>query len=136
MGDDVHQLRSAAMEAFDVCGFRKPIYTLTHTESLVMHTCIYERKAELDQIILGLKDAGVLEMIRQHPTFFQPLFLKSTTKKLCAGWHGFVVCLHHSQVSCFLRRGVFSEAGTNELQREQGTYVLVKAPLRVYYGIS
>ena len=96
------------MEAFDViqmCGFRKPIYTLTHTdvpqliESLVMHTCSYERKAELDQIILGLKDAGILEMIRQHPTFFQPLFLKSTTK-LCAGWHGFVVCMHHSQVSC------------------------------------
>lgn len=82
------------MEVFDViqlCGFTKPIFSFTHTdvpqliECLVMHSCIYERKAELDQLILGLKEAGVLEMIRQHPTLFQPLFFKNS-KKLCVGW--------------------------------------------------
>lgn len=51
-----------------VGGFTKPIHSLKHTdvtqliERLVMHTCIYERKAELDQLILGLKEAGVLDM--------------------------------------------------------------------------
>ena len=39
--------------------------------------------------------------------------------------------------SCvFLRRGVFSEAGTNELQREQGTYMMFKDLLEELEGIS
>lgn len=90
-GDDENQIRDSAMEAFDVlqsCGFRKPISSLIHTdvpqliECLVMHVCIYERKAEL---VLGLQDAGVLGMIRKHPALFQPLFVMSASK-LCTGW--------------------------------------------------
>ena len=66
------------MENCDViqsCGFTKPIFPLKHTDvpqliqCLVIHTCIYERKAEL---ILGLKEAGVLEMICQHLNLFFP----------------------------------------------------------------
>ena len=78
------------MEVFDViqsCGFTKPIFSFTHTdvpqliECLVMHSCIYERKAELDQLIAGLKEAMVLEMIRQYPTLFS-----RNSNKLCPGW--------------------------------------------------
>lgn len=92
--NDESQIRDAAMEAFDVlqsCGFRKPICSLTRTdvpqliECVIMHVCIYERKAELDQMVLGLQDAGVLEMIRKHPALFQPLFVMGTSK-LCTGW--------------------------------------------------
>ena len=76
------------MDAFDIlesCGFRKPIATLTHNdiplivECVALHTTIYQRKAELDQIIKGLQDAGVLDIIRKCPDLFRPLFVKGTT---------------------------------------------------------
>ena len=89
------------MEYFDVlqsCGFRKPIASLTHTdipqliESVVMHACLYERKVELDQVISGLQESGVLEMIRNHPTLFQPLFVDGLVR-MCAGLLLCVVCI-------------------------------------------
>ena len=91
--EDDSQLRDIALDSFDgllTCGFRKPIALLTRSdipeiiECVVMHTCIYERKAELDEMILGLEDAGVLEMMHTYPSYFQPLFVEGSCK-LCAG---------------------------------------------------
>lgn len=85
-GTDDDKVQDTAMDAFDIlesCGFRKPIPTLTHRnvplliESVALHTTVYQRKAELDQIVKGLEDAGVLEMIRRCPDIFRPLFVKS-----------------------------------------------------------
>ena len=76
------------MDAFDLlesCGFRKPIATLTHRdvplliESVVLHVTLYHRKAELDEMIKGLQDAGVLDAIRNYPALFKPLFVKTTS---------------------------------------------------------
>ena len=91
--EDDSQLRDIAMDVFDsllACGFRKPIALLTRSdipeiiECVVMHTCIYERKAELDEMTLGLEDAGVLEMMHTYPSCFQPLFVEGSCK-MCAG---------------------------------------------------
>ena len=76
------------MEAYDVlesCGNQKPIAKLTHTDvpfvivCVALHTTVFQRNAELDQIVKGLKDAGVLDMIRTCPDLFRRLFVKSTT---------------------------------------------------------
>lgn len=79
-----------ALDVLESCGYRKPIATLTHKdvplliESVALHTTVYQRKAELDQIVKGLEDAGVLDMIRRCPDIFRPLFVKSTAS-LSAG---------------------------------------------------
>ena len=137
------------MQSFDIiqcCGFRKPIFTLTQADipqlidSLIMHACIYERKAEMDQLILGLQKAGVLEMIRQHPSFFQPLFLKSASK-LCAGWSWYNTIIYcginvtADDIMALFEKRIFSEAGTNELKREQATYMMYKDLLEELDGI-
>ena len=43
-------------------------------------------KEELDEIKLGLSDAGVLEMMTKHPDLFKPLFVHSEDP-LTAGNH-------------------------------------------------
>ena len=55
--------------------------------SVALHTAVYQRKAELDQIVKGLEDASVLDMIRRCPDIFRPLFVKSTAS-LSAGVSG------------------------------------------------
>ena len=76
------------------CGFRKPIVTLTHKnvplliESVVMHVTLHHRKAELDEMIKGLQDAGILDAIRNYPDLFQPLFVK-TTSPLSTGYNNY-----------------------------------------------
>lgn len=92
-GSDDTKLRESALEACDMllaCGFTKPIATLVHRdlcqliECVTLHTTIFQIKAELDQFMQGLNDAGVLEMLQAHPHVFHSFFLHSS-EPLSAG---------------------------------------------------
>ena len=56
---------------------------------LVKTTCvscsILKIKAELDQFMLGLNEAGVLHVIQKYPDLFHPLLLRSQEIVLSAG---------------------------------------------------
>ena len=70
-----------AVDKFIACGFTKPIATMTiHdvellVECVTLHSTILVVKAELDQVIEGLAESGVLEMLRSHPHLFKGLFV-------------------------------------------------------------
>ena len=77
VGSDVPKLRECALEVWDIItacirSFTKPIATLVQEdvyqliECVTLHTTIFQIKAELDQFIQGLNDAGVLEMLQKH----------------------------------------------------------------------
>ena len=72
------------------CGFTKPIATLVHAdecqliECVILHVTIFQIKAELDQFMQGLNDAGVYDMLQTSPQLFQPFFVYSS-KPLRAG---------------------------------------------------
>lgn len=77
------------------CGFNRPISTLflrdipQLIECVSLHSTLLIVKAELDEIMKGLRDAGVLEVIQQSPSLFEPLFVYQA-KPLMAGKN--VVC--------------------------------------------
>lgn len=62
------------------CGFTKPLATIKSTDvsQLVkcasLHSTLLRIKSELDQFISGLHSSGVLEAIREYPSFFSPMF--------------------------------------------------------------
>ena len=61
-------------------GFTKPLPTIKSTDvsQLVkcasLHSTLLRIKSELDQFISGLHSPGVLEAIREYPSFFSPMF--------------------------------------------------------------
>jgi len=72
------------------CGITTPLATLSHRdipeiiEAVALHTTVLSIKAELDQLILGLQDAGVLESVRTYPELFKPMFVY-TARQLSSG---------------------------------------------------
>ncbi len=77
-------LRDTAMEACEVlvsCGFNRPIPLLTHRdvpqliECVSLHSTILVIKAELDHVMQGLEDVGVLSTLQASPHLFRPLFI-------------------------------------------------------------
>lgn len=73
------------------CGFNRPIARLELcdvpqlVECVTLHSTLLIVKAELDDIILGLSDAGVLQALRRSPDLFKPLFVHDENKILTAG---------------------------------------------------
>lgn len=63
------------------CGFNKPIPLLTPRdvpqliECVSLHSTILVVKAELDHIIQGLEDVGVLKTLQASPHLFRSLFV-------------------------------------------------------------
>ena len=105
------------MEACDMllsCGFNKPIPLLTPrdvpkmVECVCLHSTILVIKAELDHILQGLNDVGVLESLRASPGLFKSLFVYEphalTSRE--PQWEGRGV-LEYAAVECQLLRNSF-----------------------------
>jgi hypothetical protein len=120
--EDSTQLQDVAQNESEMllsCGFTKPFATLTLKdipsiiESVTLHTTILKVKAELDDMVKGLDDAGVLEMLRKHPDFFRPLFVYNKDNSLTA-----------DKLMALFEHRVFSQQGSSEHVKEQATYML------------
>ena len=63
------------------CGFNRPTANLVLrdvpqlVECVTLHSTLLIVKAELDDIIKGLDDAGVLEALQESANLFKPLFV-------------------------------------------------------------
>ena len=82
------------MDACDVlvdCGFTKPIAQLTVQDipqlvnSTALHVTILRVKAEIDQFMDGINDAGTLHAIQKYPGFFRPMFVASQANNVTVG---------------------------------------------------
>ena len=64
-------------------------------KSTSLNCAILMIKAELDQFVKGLDEAGVVHMIQKYPDLFQQVFVTSETTSLSAGMCLFlcVLCL-------------------------------------------
>ena len=107
VGSDIPKLRECALDACDMltaCGFTKPIATLVEDDvcqlikCVTLHSTIFQIKAELDQFIQGLSDAGVLEMLQNHAHLLQSFFVYSP-QLLTAGLVFIVRMNGHIQLS-------------------------------------
>ncbi|CAI8002291.1 hypothetical protein GBAR_LOCUS3366 [Geodia barretti] len=70
-----------------------------------------EVKAELDEIKLGLSDAGVLEMMTKHPDLFKPLFVHSEdplTADRVMGLSSSVCFLKQGHQSCIRSKHIYA----------------------------
>ena len=90
----------------------------------------------MDEIIKGLADAGVLEMLQMYPDLFRPLFVHSQDP-LTAGDSRiisslfdysnilFFCCIYNyiDQLMHVFEKRVFSESGSSELVKEQVTFM-------------
>ncbi len=50
-----------------------------------LHSTILKVKAELDQFVAGLNEAGTLSAIKMYPGMFERLFVASQTPSVTAG---------------------------------------------------
>lgn len=123
------------------CGFNRPPATLTLRdvpqliECVTLHSTLLIVKAELDEILKGLKDAGVLEVLHQSPGLFKPLFVYQD-KSLAAGTIALVVMFMWLFVKLILlltgdivdlfKVKNFSEQGSLSFTKEQATYMFFK----------
>ena len=82
------------MDACDVlvdCGFTKPIAQLTVqvipqlVKSTALHMTILRVKAEIDQFMDRINDAGTLHAIQKYPDFVCPMFVASQANNVTAG---------------------------------------------------
>lgn len=68
------------------CGFNRPIAGLLLSDipqiikCVSLHSALLVIKAELDEIIKGLDDAGVLKAVQRWPQLFKPLFVHQTVQ--------------------------------------------------------
>jgi hypothetical protein len=87
------------MESSDIlssCGFNRPTAKLELRdvpqliECVTLHSTLLIVKAELDDIIAGLSDAGVIEALRRSPNLFKSLFVHEdkflTAGMMCIYW--------------------------------------------------
>ena len=82
-------------------------------------------KAELDDVIVGLADAGVLSSIREHLLLFESLFVYQN-EPLTADNYSWKIKSFHvllSSIDQIIRLLTFSAEGSNDLQKEKTTYV-------------
>lgn len=95
------------------CGFSAPSSALTVGEkedimkSLSLHYLIYANRAEIDQLMDGLKTLGVLQLMQQHPSLFKPLLLSSAKPSLTSS----------QMVKLF--QPIWSVAGSNQREKEE-----------------
>lgn len=91
------------MDACDVlidCGCTKPLAQIKISDvpylvkSVALHSTVLKRKAELDQFMDGLEEAGVLPSIKLYPNLFESLFVKPNTLSVTAG--GYDTCTHNN----------------------------------------
>lgn len=74
-------MEAATCDMLMSCGFNKPLVKLVLSDipaiesCVVLHSTLISVKAELDDIVKGLDDAGVLGAIRESPFLFRPLFV-------------------------------------------------------------
>lgn len=67
-------------------GFTKPFTTLSLSDksdivrSLIMHQTIFKCKAEIDQFMEGLHQAGVLDTIRMYPATLSSFYTNNIAK--------------------------------------------------------
>ena len=85
-------------------------------------------KAELDDVIVGLADAGVLSSIREHPLLFESLLVYQD-EPLTAGNYSWKIKSFHvllssiDQIIHLFTKKTFSAEGSNNFQKEKTTYV-------------
>ena len=76
-----------AVDVLVTCGFTRPISTLTLrdipllVESVSLHASLLVVKAELDQLVEGLRDTPVLEMMRSNPVLCRDLFIRKRSRR-------------------------------------------------------
>ena len=95
-----------------------------------LHSTLLRVKSELDQFISGLGAAHVLDVIREYPDLFAPLFVYQG-KCLTAGKIRTTIIIHSVSNNYLLIDGLldifdnkmFSDQGSSQLLREQATYV-------------
>ena len=94
-------------------------------------------KAELDQFMIGLNEAGVLHVIQKYPDLFCPMLVKSEEQLLSAGKPNFTFVNTHFAIDFILDllvKKVFSEAGSIAFTKEQATYVFFRDILFFYWS--
>ena len=62
-------------------------------KSTALHATLLKVKAELDQFMTGLQEAGVLHAIQAYPNHFRPLFVADAVKPMTAG--ELLICLEN-----------------------------------------
>ena len=82
------------MEGVDIlteAGFSKPIIKLSLADKseliqiVALHHTILKCKAELDDLLDGLRSLGIDEMLKTHPNLLQPYFTATGIQALTAG---------------------------------------------------
>ena len=78
-------------DILSVCGFVKPIATLTlqdkmaAVQSITLHHVILHCKAEMDQICSAIGDVGILKLLRWNNELFKGFFSLNGREHLTAG---------------------------------------------------
>lgn len=90
-------------------------------QSFSMHYSILMVKAELDQMLDGMKTLGVLDLMRSNPKTMRPLFVP-----------GGPVLTTDSMFDLF--RGVFSPKGSNQREIEESIIVMWSNYLQLIEG--
>lgn len=136
-------LREAALDNLDFivdAGFSKPLSSITMeikeelVKVLCLHHILLKAKAELDQLKEGLQSLGVLNIMKNSPSFFLSLFTATEKDTLTAGEH-FVVCPDWLNLTAsselFVDKLIklfgavkFSEKGSNQRKCEEDTYIM------------
>lgn len=92
--EDEEQLRDILAEGCDIlqeAGYTRPIHAakLEKKDAVIgavaLHHCILSMKAELDELVDGIKSTGFLDYIRKFPLVFEGLFTSKETHSLTAG---------------------------------------------------
>ena len=88
------EVGTVAMEACDILiesGCSKGLAQLKQCDvpqlvkNAALGCTVLRIKAELDQFMAGLDEAGVLHIIQKYPDLLRPMFVASETDLLCAG---------------------------------------------------
>ena len=112
-------------------GFCKPLNSLKLNDkeefihAICLHHTILKTKAELDQMIEGLKNVGVLDYIQKYPILMEPFFT-SNEKNISAGkrFHTFYKKDISDELKVLLKDIRFSTRGSSQREKEEATFML------------
>lgn len=88
--DSMHSLCGVCVPCRYECGISKPSASIPDADkegvisSLCLHFVVLATKAELDDMVNGLKSLGILALIRENPVLARQLFVKGSPKHLTA----------------------------------------------------
>lgn len=106
--DDVCSIAMDCCDDILTCGFNKPLAKLKIgdvdrlIQSVALHSTILRIKSEIDQFTEGLHEAGVLHAIKEYPHLFYPMFVKSDSAVVDAGYQHVShqnTCYNHAPLS-------------------------------------